>query len=121
MNAREQNVAMVRFASAANMGAMRRGGGDKGGGGDKPRSKWKATCNMKPAKIVSLLGLLLVMSGMGFAYLGFDVGLTTSDDMSVALRVASGTTQMVCATVCISVGILVWAVGVHTPQAEVYG
>ena len=47
--------------------------------------------------------------------------LTTSDDMSVALRVASGTTQMVCATVCISVGILVWAVGVHTPQAEVYG
>ena len=104
-----------------NMGAMRRGGGDTGGGGDKPRSKWKATCNMKPAKTVSLLGLLLVMSGMGFAYLGFDVGLSTSDDMSVALRVASGSTQMVCASVCISVGILVWAVGVHTPQAEVYG
>ena len=98
-----------------NLGAMR------GGGGDKPRSKWKATCNMKPAKTVSLLGLLLVMSGMGFAYLGFDVGLSTSDDMSVALRVASGSTQMVCASVCISVGILVWAVGVHTPQAEVYG
>ena len=99
----------------------RRVGGDKGFGA-KPLSKlWKASFSMKPAKIVSLLGLLLVLSGMGFAYLGFDVGLQQHTDMRDALVVASGTTQMVCATVCISVGILVWAISVNQPQAEVYG
>ena len=105
---------MVRFG--------RRGGGDKGGSGDKSRSKlWKASFNMKPAKVVSLLGLLLVLSGMGFAYLGFDVGLQAHSDMRDALLVASGTTQMVCATVCISVGILVWAISTNQPPAEIYG
>lgn len=104
---------MVRFAG--------RGGSEKGGGGDKPRSKWKASFSMKPAKIVSLLGLLLVMSGMGFAYLGFDVGLQKHSDMRDALLVASGSIQMVCATVCISVGILVWAISVNQPPADVYG
>ena len=76
---------------------------------------------MKPTKVVALLGLLLVLCGMGFAYLGFDVGLQQHTDMREALLVASGTQQMVCATVCISTGILVWAISVNQPVAEQYG
>ena len=81
----------------------------------------KISWSIKPAKLVALLGLLLVLCGMGFAYLGFDVGLQQYDNMSDALLVASGTQQMVCACICISVGILVWAISVHQPAPETYG
>lgn len=87
----------------------------------KARSGLKLSWNLKPAKLVVLLGLLLVLCGMGFAYLGFDVGLQQHSDMRDALVVASGTNQMVCASICISVGILVWTISVHQPAPEQYG
>ena len=52
-----------------------------------------------------VLGLMLVLSGMGFAFLGVDVGRQTSASLMEALRIASGTQQMVCACICISVGV----------------
>ena len=101
----------------------RKRGGDDADGAAEPRArrKLKISFSMKPTKVVALLGLLLVLCGMGFAYLGFDVGLQQHTDMREALLVASGTQQMVCATVCISTGILVWAISVNQPVAEQYG
>ena len=84
----------------------------------KRRRGLKVNWSVKPAKLVALLGLLLVLCGMGFAYLGFDVGLQQHSDMQDALLVASGTAQMICATVCISVGILVWAISVQMLQSQ---
>ena len=102
------------------MARFGRRGGDKGDSEPRGRKRLKVSFSMKTSKVVALLGLLLVLCGMGFAYLGFDVGLQQHTDMRDALLVASGTTQMVCATVCISVGILVWAISVNAPVPEVY-
>ena len=33
------------------------------------------SCSLKPAKLVALLGLVLVLSGIGFGYLAFDAGV----------------------------------------------
>tara|TARA_B110001452_G_C15203503_1_gene417555 strand:- start:163 stop:474 length:312 start_codon:yes stop_codon:yes gene_type:complete len=93
------------------------GGSSEGRSGSGIKLHW----SIKPPKLVALLGLLLVLCGMGFAYLGFDVGLQQHSNMNDALIVASGTQQMVCATICISTGILVWAISVNGPVPEQYG
>ena len=40
------------------------------------------SCSLKPAKLVALLGLVLVLSGIGFGYLAFDAGVRAASGSS---------------------------------------
>ena len=66
------------------------------------------SCSLKPAKLVALLGLVLVLSGIGFGYLAFDAGVRAASGSSGgwqdAMLAATGTQQMVSATICVSIG-----------------
>ena len=68
-------------------------------------------------KLVAALGLALVLCGFGFAYLGFDQGGKLAEEKGFfdTLQAATGTNQMVCATICISIGVLVWAISIPPP------
>ena len=111
------------------------------------------SCSLKPAKLVALLGLVLVLSGIGFGYLAFDAGVRAASGSSGgwqdAMLAATGTQQMVSATICVSIGarrrsaqaararpprraadatrsarraagILVWAISVNQPIDDEY-
>ena len=97
------------------------------------------------------IGLVLVLSGIGFGYLAFDAGVRAASGSSGgwqdAMLAATGTQQMVSATICVSIGarrrsaqaatracpprraltphaapagILVWAISVNQPIDDEY-
>ena len=92
-----------------------------GRGSPPPRASDKHTGmphppSLKTVKIIYCFGFILVLASLGFGWLAIDVGRQTSSGLMDSMRIATGTTQMLCACNLLGFAMVIWGMMCFHPE-----